>query len=68
MSVGHVKQLWPWFAGRGARHWVLNNLYGGRVVDSNFQYRVAVGRIGNGIALNRDEVFGKFNVRETRST
>jgi Protein of unknown function len=66
MPVGHVKQLWPWFAGSGARHWVLNNLYGGRVVDSNFQYRVAVGRIGNGVALNHDEVFGKFNVRETR--
>lgn len=66
MPVSHVKQLWPWFAGSGARRWVLNNLYGGRVVDSNFQYRVAVGRIGNGIALNRDEVFGKFNVQETR--
>jgi hypothetical protein len=66
MPVGHVKQLWPWFAAGGARNWVLNNLYGGRVLDSNFQYRVAVGRIGNGIPLNHDEVFGKFNVTETR--
>jgi hypothetical protein len=66
MPVSHVKQLWPWFAGSGARRWVLNNLYGGRVVDSNFQYRVAVGRIGNGIPLNHDEVFGKFNVADTR--
>lgn len=66
MPVSHVKQLWPWFAGSGARQWVLNNLYGGRVVDSTFQYRVAVGRIGNGIPLNHDEVFGKFNVADTR--
>lgn len=66
MPVSHVKQLWPWFAAGGARNWVLNNLYGGRVVDSNFQYRVAVGRIGNGIPLNHDEVFGKFNVHDTR--
>ncbi len=58
MPVSHVKQLWPWFAASGARNWVLNNLYGGRVLDSNFQYRVAVGRIGNGVPLNHDEVFG----------
>ncbi|TGT16315.1 hypothetical protein EN817_32240, partial [Mesorhizobium sp. M3A.F.Ca.ET.174.01.1.1] len=34
MPVSHVKQLWPWFSARNARLWVLNNLFGGRVVDA----------------------------------
>lgn len=66
MPVSHVKQLWPWFAAGGARKWVLANLYGGRVTRSSLQYRVPVGRMGNGIPLSHDEVFGTFNVEEAR--
>jgi hypothetical protein len=66
MQVSHIKQLWPWFAAGGARRWVLNNLYGGRVVDGSLHYHVAVGRIGNGVPLNHDEVFGNFKVEDSR--
>ena len=66
MPVAHVKQLWPWFAASGARRWVMENLYGGRILDSNLQYRVAVGRMGNGVPLGDDEVFGTFNINDTR--
>ena len=62
MPVGQVKQLWPWFSAPGTRNWVLDNLISGGVVDSNLQYRVEPGRLGNGVALGRDEVFGTFNV------
>ncbi|QPC87643.1 hypothetical protein GA830_13475 [Mesorhizobium sp. NBSH29] len=66
MAAGHVKQLWPWFAAPGARNWVLKNLFGGRLRDSKLHYRVPVGRIGNGIPVTHDEVFGTFHVENTR--
>lgn len=66
MSVGHLKQLWPWFAAGGPRRWVMNNLFGGKIVDSRLQYQVPVGRIGNGVPLSHDEVFGKFKIEDTR--
>jgi len=47
MPVGQVKQLWPWFSAPGTRNWVLDNLISGGVVDSNLQYRVEPGRLGN---------------------
>ena len=46
MPVSHVKQLWPWFSARKARQWVLENLFGGRVVDARLQYQVEPGRHG----------------------
>jgi len=66
MPVSHVKQLWPWFSAHGARTWVLQNLFGGRVVDGNVQYHVAPGRAGNGVPLGPDEVFGRFRIDGSR--
>ena len=66
MPVSHVKQFWPWFSARGARLWVLKNLFGGRVVDANLQFQVAPGRLGNGVPLSGDEVFGRFQVEGSR--
>lgn len=40
MPVSHVKQLWPWFAAKGARNWVMSHLFGGRVVDGDIRFRV----------------------------
>ncbi|TIT26674.1 MAG: hypothetical protein E5W76_34205, partial [Mesorhizobium sp.] len=62
MPVSHVKQLWPWFSARNARLWVLSNLFGGRVVDATLQFQVVPGRLGNGVPLSADEVFGRFQV------
>lgn len=66
MLVSHVKQLWPWFSAHNARLWVLQNLFGGRVVDANLQFRVVPGRLGNGVPLSADEVFGRFQIEGSR--
>lgn len=66
MPVSHVKQLWPWFSARNARLWVLDNLFGGRVTDANLQFQVVPGRLGNGVPLSGDEVFGRFQIDGSR--
>lgn len=66
MQVSHVKQLWPWFSARNARLWVLANLFGGRVVDANLQFHVVPNRLGNGVPLSADEVFGRFQIEGSR--
>ncbi|MEO5757087.1 MAG: DUF3971 domain-containing protein, partial [Mesorhizobium sp.] len=66
MPVSHVKQLWPWFSARNARLWVLENLFGGRVVDANLQFHVVPDRLGNGVPLSADEVFGRFQIEGSR--
>ncbi|MER8753003.1 hypothetical protein NKH57_27805 [Mesorhizobium sp. M1050] len=66
MQVSHVKQLWPWFSARNARLWVLANLFGGRVVDANLQFQVVPGRLGNGVPLSADEIFGRFQIEGSR--
>ncbi|TPM41602.1 DUF3971 domain-containing protein [Mesorhizobium sp. B2-3-4] len=66
MPVSHVKQLWPWFSARNARLWVLSNLFGGRVVDANLQFQVVPDRLGNGVPLSADEVFGRFQIEGAR--
>ena len=66
MPVTQVKQLWPWFAARPARNWVLNNVFGGRVSDGELQMQVEPGRLGNGIPLNGSESFGRFRIEGTR--
>jgi hypothetical protein len=66
MPVSHVKQLWPWFSAHSARLWVLDNLFGGRVLDGSVQYRVAPGRAGNGVPLSGDEVSGRFDIDGAR--
>src|SRR5690606_32987639 len=66
MPVSQVKQLWPWFSAHSARHWVLENLFGGRVVDGNVRYSVAPGRAGNGVPLSGDEVSGRFDIDGAR--
>lgn len=66
MPVSHVKQLWPWFSARNARLWVLDNLFGGRVVDANLQFQVVPDRLGNGVPLSANEVFGRFQIEGSR--
>lgn len=66
MPVAHVKQLWPWFSARNARLWVLQNLFGGRVVEGSVQFDVRPDRLGNGVPLTAQEVFGRFSIEGTR--
>ena len=64
--VSLVKQLWPWFSADKARNWVMQNLFGGRIVDARLQFQVEPRRLGNGIPLSGAEVFGTFSVEGTR--
>ncbi len=66
MEVSHVKQIWPLFAAKGARSWVLDHVFGGRVVDGRLQFKVVPDRLGNGIPLTADEVSGRFQLDDTR--
>ncbi|APH71973.1 YhdP family protein [Aquibium oceanicum] len=66
MPVAHAKQLWPSEVATGARSWVLANVFGGTVRDSRIRFRVPAGRLGNGVALNGEEVNGHFEVDDTR--
>lgn len=66
MPVSHAKQLWPWKAADGARSWVLRNVFGGEVRDSNLQMSVVAGRFGDGKPFTAEEVSGHFEVFGTR--
>ncbi|MCO5066023.1 MAG: DUF3971 domain-containing protein [Rhizobiaceae bacterium] len=66
MSVSHVKQLWPWFSAGPARRWVNENLFGGTVPSGSIHFAVVPGRLGNGQKLNESEVYGQFQVSQTR--
>ncbi|HHZ08346.1 MAG TPA: hypothetical protein GX405_06155 [Rhizobiales bacterium] len=66
MPVAHVKVLWPWLAAGTARHWAMNNLFGGNVTNSTLRYEVAPRRLGNGVPLSGDEVSGHFEIAGAR--
>jgi hypothetical protein len=66
MPVSHAKQLWPAPTAPGARAWVLKNVFGGMIENSRVRFRVEPGRLGNGIALDGDEVNGHFAIADTR--
>ncbi|MBX3579812.1 MAG: hypothetical protein KF723_21635 [Rhizobiaceae bacterium] len=66
MPVQHVKQLWPYYAAPGARRWALTNLFGGSIRNSSIRYSVPPGRMGNGVPLSHDEVFGRFELAGAR--
>ncbi|MEZ5781781.1 MAG: DUF3971 domain-containing protein [Rhizobiaceae bacterium] len=66
MPVAQAKQFWPWMAAGRAREWVIGNFFGGRVTESEITYRVAPGRLGDGVPLNGDEISGRFEVRDSR--
>jgi hypothetical protein len=66
IPVAQAKQFWPWFAAHGARDWVTNNIYGGRVERGFLEISMAPGRIGDGVPMRREEMSGEFVVRGTR--
>ncbi len=66
LPVGHAKQLWPAMAAPTSRKWVLDNVFGGTVRNSNLEFSVASGRLGNGKPLTAEEVFGYFQIDGAR--
>lgn len=66
MPVAEVKQIWPFFAAPGARRWVLNNLFAGKVVNSSLRIDVPPGGLSDGIPMKPEEGEGHFEVEGTR--
>lgn len=67
MPVSQVKQLWPWFSAKGARSWVLNNLFGGRVLNGNVSFSKTPQDAETGDDQPPDEeVSGRFEIENTR--
>ena len=66
MPVSHAKQLWPWMSASGAYNWANANLFGGTLRNSRLSMSVAPGRIGIGVALTQQEIYGTFEVSGTR--
>ncbi|MDW5313570.1 DUF3971 domain-containing protein [Rhizobium sp. PL01] len=64
-----VKQLWPWWIGKTARRWVINNVFGGTVTDGKIEVFLPMGRITRTVGpidLNAEELSVAFNIADAR--
>lgn len=64
-----VKQLWPWWVGKTARRWVINNIFGGTVTDGKLEVFLPMGRITRTVGpidLNAEELSVQFNIADAR--
>lgn len=64
-----VKQLWPWWVGKTARRWVINNIFGGTVTDGKIEVFLPMGRITRTVGpidLNAEELSVQFNIADAR--
>ncbi|MBW9062044.1 hypothetical protein JNB71_01825 [Rhizobium herbae] len=64
-----VKQLWPWWVGKNARRWVVNNVYGGTVTNGRIEVFLPMGRVTRTVGpidLNGDELNVRFDIADAR--
>jgi len=64
-----VKQLWPWWVGKTARRWVINNIFGGTITDGKIEIFLPMGRITRTVGpidLNAEELSVQFNIADAR--
>ncbi len=64
-----VKQLWPWWVGKTARRWVINNIYGGTVTDGRIEVFLPMGRVTRTVGpidLNAEELNVRFHIDDAR--
>ncbi|WP_420962403.1 DUF3971 domain-containing protein [Brucella sp. IR073] len=69
MPVAAAKQLWPIDVADGARRWVLDNLYGGTLMNSQIDIAFPAGRFngpGKPAPLTSEEIKADFSVSDTR--
>ncbi|WP_428428823.1 DUF3971 domain-containing protein [Pararhizobium sp.] len=69
IQAAAVKQLWPWWVGKNARRWVINNVFGGTVTEGKLEVFLPMGRITRTVGpidLNADELSVQFNIADTR--
>lgn len=64
-----VKHLWPWWVGKNARRWVVNNIYGGTVTDGTIEIFLPMGRVTRTVGpidLKGDELNVRFDIADAR--
>ncbi|WP_170854892.1 YhdP family protein [Xaviernesmea oryzae] len=69
MQSSTVKQLWPWWVGKNARHWVVDNLFGGTVKNGKIEVSVAEGRLAETpgpVDLDENELKLDFEIADAR--
>jgi hypothetical protein len=69
MPVAAAKQLWPIDVADGARRWVLDDLYGGKLTNSQIDIAFPAGRFngpGRPAPLTQDEIKADFSISDTR--
>lgn len=68
MSTAAVKQLWPYWVGKRARQWVLENLYGGTVSNARIQLAAPAGHYKpyEDVFFNEDQLQIDFDIERAR--
>jgi hypothetical protein len=68
MSTSAIKQLWPYWIGKPARQWVLDNLYGGRVTNGRIQLSVPAGHfpLDGPARFNENQLQIDFDIERAR--
>jgi len=68
MSTAAVKQLWPYWVGKRARQWVLENLYGGTVRNARIQLAAPAGHYKpyEDVFFNEDQLQIDFDIERAR--
>lgn len=70
IDVKDAKQLWPSIFGSGARHWVLDHVYGGTLEDSVINVAFRAGYFTNPanslLPLDAEELNADFDIRDSR--
>lgn len=68
MSTAAVKQFWPYWMGKRARQWVLNNLYGGTVSKGRIQLAAPAGHYQpyEDVGFDEDQLQIDFDIVRAR--
>jgi hypothetical protein len=69
MQTAGIKQLWPWWVGKKARLWVINNMFGGTVNNGKIELAIEEGRLAKTagpVELNADELKIDFDISDAR--
>jgi hypothetical protein len=69
MQTAGIKQLWPWFVGKKARAWVINNIFGGTVKNGKIEVSVREGRLAETagpVDLDENELKIDFDIDDAR--
>ncbi|MCY0095352.1 DUF3971 domain-containing protein [Hoeflea ulvae] len=68
MTTAAVKQFWPYWMGKRARQWVLNNLYGGTVSNGRIQLATPAGHYKpfEDVRFDEDQLQIDFDIARAR--